>query len=448
MPTNPDVSNAAGHTLRRVLSLPALVLFGLVYMVPLTVFTTYGVVTQISGGRTALAYAATLLAMLFTALSYGAMVKKYPSTGSAYAYASKSFGRTPGFLAGWSLLLDYLFLPMINYLVIGIYLHQSMPQIPVWVFIVAAISLVTVLNIIGIQSVSRFGNLLVVAQIVFILVFIALAWHTLQKQPLLNLATPFLGDNSAPGWSPLLAGAAILCLSFLGFDAVSTMAEEARRPERDIPLAVIFTTISAGVLFILLATVSQLILPGSHFQQVDTAANEIMQALAGKMLVAFFTATYVAGACGSALASQASVSRILYCMGRDGVLPRSLFGRLSGRFQTPVCAIVLVSAVSLLALVISLETLASLISFGALVAFSTVNLAVIKSYLLDGGRHSLGAYLRYGLLPLIGFTLIAWLWTSLSTLTLQIGMGWLLLGSTYYLFFLRRKQLNPQQAFN
>lgn len=424
-------------SLRRVLSLPALTLFGLVYMVPLTVFTTYGVVTQVTGGRTTLAYLLTLLSIFFTALSYSRMVGRYPVAGSAYSYARKSFGPMAGFLAGWSLLLDYLFLPMINYLVIGIYLHQSFPQVPAWGFIVTMIALVTVFNVLGIQSVSRFGNVLVAAQLVFVLVFVALAARQIMTQTSVDLLAPWQGDGSAIGLAPVLAGAAILCLSFLGFDAVSTLAEEAREPHRDIPRAIIITTIAAGLLFILLAAISQLAFPGSRFQHADSAANEVMQRIAGPYFVSFFTASYVAGAFGSALASQASVSRILYSMGRDRVLPHRVFAGLSQRFNTPIWSILVVSLCSLLALVMDLATLASLISFGALVAFSVVNLAVIKTYLLDGKPHPFSAWLRYGLPAAIGFALTLWLWTSLSALTLQIGLAWLAAGMAYLLCLTR-----------
>lgn len=405
--------------------------FGLVYMVPLTVFTTYGVVTQLTGGRTAAAYVITLLAMIFTALSYSVMVKKYPIAGSAYSYASLSFGPGIGFLAGWSLLLDYLFLPMINYLVIGLFLNLAFPAVPAWVFVVATISLVTLLNIRGIGSVSSMSNLIVCAQMVFVVVFVALVVRQLAGAESLDLSAPWVGDGSQDGLLPLMAGAAVLCLSFLGFDAVSTLAEETRDPRRDIPRAIVITTLGAGLLFILLAMTSQLAFPGSSFKDADSAASEVMLHAGGRFLEMFFTATYVAGAAGSALASQASVSRILFSMGRDGILPRRVFGTLSERYKTPVVAIVLVSLVSLLAVVIDLTTLASMISFGALVAFSVVNLAVIKSHLGQGQPRSTARLLQYGLLPLIGFALIAWLWTSLSALTLGIGLAWFALGLLY-----------------
>ncbi len=422
------VHSAQGTGLRRILGLPALVFFGLVYMVPLTMFTTYGVVTEITGGRTASAYLITLAAMLFTAFSYSFMVKKYPIAGSAYSYTSLSFGPCVGFLAGWSLLLDYLFLPMINYLLIGLFLNIAFPMVPAWVFVLAAIGLVTVLNVIGISSVAGMSNVIVGAQFVFAVVFVAMAVKHLAGIPSLDLSLPFVGDGSQPGFAPLMAGAAVLCLSFLGFDAVSTLAEETRDPQRDIPRAIVITTVGAGLLFTVLAVFSQLVFPGSVFQDAESAANEVMLAAgdvgggeeAGEELAA-----------GSALASQASVSRILYSMGRDGILPRRVFGSLSERFKTPVIAILVVSVISLLAVVIDLTTLASMISFGALVAFSAVNLAVIRSYLLLDGRRAPCDLLRYGLVPAIGLGLTLWLWTSLSALTLVIGLTWFAAGLAY-----------------
>src|SRR4029453_14358607 len=150
-----EVGSESAPTLKRVLGVPSLVLFGLVYMVPLTVFPTYGIVTQLTGGRVAVSYVITLVAMLFTARSYARMSVAYPYAGSAYVYTQRSFGGAGGFLPGWSLMLDYLFLPMINYLVIGIYLEAAFPAVPAWVFILASIAIVTVLNVVGIVSVAR-----------------------------------------------------------------------------------------------------------------------------------------------------------------------------------------------------------------------------------------------------------------------------------------------------
>jgi putrescine importer len=422
-----DVGTDSAPALKRVLGVPSLVLFGLVYMVPLTVFTTYGIVTELTGGRVAVSYVITLVAMLFTARSYARMSVAYPYAGSAYVYTQRSFGGAVGFLAGWSLMLDYLFLPMINYLVIGIYLEAAFPAVPAWVFILASIAIVTVLNVVGIVSVARANVVIIAVQAVFIGAFIVFGVASLSGQQVDPLA-PFIGDGSVEGPGVLFAGAAVLCLSFLGFDSVSTLAEEAKEPTRSVPRAIMITTIAAGVIFIGLSYLAQLVFPSNAFTDVDSAALDVMRAAGGEFLAVFFTAAYVAGAAGSALTSQASVSRIIYAMGRDGVLPKRAFGWLSERFKTPVVAILCVSAVSLLAIWIDLGLLAGMISFGALVAFSVVNLSVIKHYYVDRKERAGIQVLRNLVLPLIGFALTVWLWTSLSVETFIVGLSWLAIG--------------------
>jgi len=422
-----DVGTDAAPKLKRVLGVPSLVLFGLVYMVPLTVFTTYGIVTEMTGGRVAVSYVITLVAMLFTARSYARMSVAYPYAGSAYVYTQRSFGGAVGFLAGWSLMLDYLFLPMINYLVIGIYLEAAFPAVPAWVFILASIVIVTVLNVIGIVSVARANVVIIAVQAVFIGAFVVFGLASLSGQQVDPLA-PFIGDGTVEGPGVLFAGAAVLCLSFLGFDSVSTLAEEAKEPTRSVPRAIMITTVAAGVIFIGLSYLAQLVFPSNAFTDVDSAALDVMQTAGGEFLAVFFTAAYVAGAAGSALTSQASVSRIIYAMGRDGVLPTRVFGRLSARFKTPVVAVLCVSAVSLLAVWIDLGLLAGMISFGALVAFSVVNLSVIKHYYIDRKERAGVQVLRNLVLPLIGFALTVWLWTSLSVETFVVGLSWLAIG--------------------
>ena len=422
-----------GH-LKRALGLPSLVLFGLVYMVPLTVFTTYGIVTETTGGRLPLAYVVTLITMVFTALSYARMSAAIPVAGSAYTYTQRTFGAPVGFLAGWSLLLDYLFLPMLNYLVIGLYLNAALPALPAWVIVVVSIGIVTALNIVGIVSVARANFLIIAIQAIFIVVFIALAIAKTTGYGKVDLVAPFTGDGSAGGFSPILAGAAILCLSFLGFDAVSTLSEEARDARRTVPQAIMISTVVSGIIFILLSYVSQLVFPSNRFAAVDTGSTDVMVAAGGAFVNTFFTAAYVAGALGSALTSQASVARILFAMGRDGILPRKVFGHVSAKFSTPVYAILTVSAISLLAIWIDLAILASVVSFGALVAFSVVNLSVIKHYFIDMRERNVLLNL---IAPAIGFLLTAWLWTSLSGTALTIGLIWLAIGFVWLLVVTR-----------
>lgn len=412
--------------LKRALGLPGLTLFGLAYLVPLTVFTTYGLITELTGGRVAFAYVFTLAAMLFTALSYGHMTRAYPVSGSAYTYTSKSFGPHAGFLAGWALMLDYILLPMVNYAVIGVFVNAQWPAIPIWLAFLLTLAAVTLLNIVGITTIDKANTIVIAIQTVFVLVFIALAFKTFLGGDV-RAGLPFVGDGgeNGTGLGPVLAGAAILCLSFLGFDAVSTMAEEAKEPKRDLPRAILLVTLGGGTLFIILSWLAQVARPSTTFENVDSGATEVMTHLGGNTMATFFTAAYVAGAFGSALTSQASVTRIMYAMGRDGVLPRPL-GSLAVRWQTPVTAVLVVSVVSLAGMWLDLGLLFSIVSFGALTAFSVVNLSVIKHYWIKHPEQR--RVVSHLVLPLIGFALTVWLWTSLSGTALTTGLVWLGIG--------------------
>ncbi len=424
--------------LKRVLGVPGLTLFGLTYLAPVAVFTTYGAVTQVTEGHLPAAYVVALVVMLFTAFSYGRMARAYPTAGSAYTYTQQTFGGHVGFMTGWTLMLDYLFLPMINFLLIGIYLNSRFPGVPQWIFTLAALLLVLVLNVVGITVMNRVNVLVVGLSVVLIVVFAALSLKHLAGHPAPSPFAPF-----TPG-SGVFAGAAILALSFLGFDAVSTLSEEAKEPRRAIPRAIVLTTLIGGLLFVLVAWMGSLVHPGyDDFANADTAGVDIMSALGGAAFETIFVGIYVVGAFGSAMTTQASVSRILYSMGRDGVLPRAAFARLHPRFRTPVVATAVVSAVSLVALFISLDNAVVMVNFGALIAFSMVNLTVVKHYLFDEGRRSAADLVRYGLVPLVGFALTIWLWTSLSGVTFTVGLIWMAVGFVYLLALTRMFTRRP-----
>jgi putrescine importer len=412
--------------LDRVFGTTSLVMFGLAYLVPLTVFTTFGAVMRITEGHLPLAYVVTTIAMLFTAFSYASLVRVLPFAGSAFAYSTRAFGSRFGFLTGWTLLLDYILIPAINYLIIGIYLNAQFASIPAAVWILGATVIVTVLNIVGVDIVKRASVVLVVAQLAFAAIFVAAA---LLREGVTLSAAPFY--EPGVNWSLLVAGAAILCLSFLGFDAVSTLSEEAKDPERTVPRAIMLTTIIGGAIFVLLAYAGAVLLPDwQAIVSTDSAGLEVMQPLGPTFSMLFLTA-YLAGCIASAVASQASVSRILFAMGRDSVLPRRWFGHLSGRFHTPTYSILTVAAMSLAVLFISLETVASLISFGALFAFAVVNLSVMRLFLPQIERPTPPVILRYGVSPLIGLLLTGWLWFHLSPLALTVGSSWLAAGLAY-----------------
>lgn len=419
-----------GSGLRRVLGLPAAVMFGLAYMLPLTVFTTFGIVNQLTEGNITASYVVTLVAMLFTAFSYAQMVRAFPVAGSAYTYTKNSMGRHVGFLSGWTLLLDYLLMPLLTYLVIGIYLAEAFPVLPQSLWIVLSAATVTVLNILGIRLVSRVAIVLLVFQAVFLIVFAVMALSATTGNPLPSIFD-VLGSQG-PGLGVIFTGAAILCLSFLGFDAVSALAEETVDSRTTIPKAIIIVTLVGGVLFILVSLVANYVFPDyTAYSDPDSAALDITRAAGGDFLAAFFTAAYVAGCFAAVLASQSTVARILFAMGRDGQLPRRVFGYLHPRFRTPVYASLIVGVIGLGALFMDLDLVASLISFGALAAFTMVNLAVIKHYYINQHRRAGADVLRHLLAPMIGVALCVWLWTSLSNTTLLVGALWLAAGLIY-----------------
>jgi amino acid transporter len=433
---------------RRVLGLPALVFFGLAYMVPLTVWTTYGLVTTETQGHLPLAYTVTTIAMLLTAYSYGRMVVAQPIAGSAYSYASRSFGRPVGFMVGWALLLDYIFLPMINYLVIGIYMNDYFPSTPEWMWVVIAVVLVTGLNILGIKLLANANLAFVAVQFVFIAVFAVMAIGQITGEVEVESWTaPFFDSGTELGL--VFGGAAILALSFLGFDAVSTLSEETENPRRKIPRAIILCAFVGGLVYIFQSYLGHLAFPDwmSFSDNVDAASADVMTAIGESFLNSFFTAAYVAGAFACAMASQASVSRILFAMGRDGSLPRPIFFRLHPKFRTPVTGNLLVGLFGLTALFISLATVSSMISFGALAAFSFVNLSVIKTYIIDRGDWSGGNVAKYGVIPFLGFAFTIYLWTKLSGVAFEVGLAWLAVGFVYLVALTRGFRKAPPAMY-
>ncbi|VEF46637.1 amino acid permease [Bacillus freudenreichii] len=436
---------------KQVLTLFPVVLFGLAYMVPMTVFTTYGIVSQLTLGMLPAAYIVTLSTMLFTAYSYGKMVKAYPYTGSAYTYAQKSLNSHVGFFTGWILLLDYLFLPMVNYLVIGIYLNAEFPSVPNWVWIILTISIVTFINIKGIKVVTNVNFVLIAFQIIVITFFLIFSVKTIlsgEGTGTLFSTLPFVNPEGST--SLVFAGAAMLCLSFLGFDAITTLSEETVDAKRNIPKAIFLVTILGGVLFIIVSYIGQMVYPDyMSFKDPDSAPLQIAIFIGGNLFKAMFLAGYVLGCFASATSSHASVSRLLFAMGRDKILPGKVFGYISPKYRTPVYSTVIVSLLALSSLVFSLETVASFISFGALAAFTVVHLSVIAHYFVKKRMRSTKEAILYLVIPLIGITLCIWLWTSLSQQAFMLGIGWFVIGAVYLAFITKMfKEKPPEMSFD
>lgn len=416
--------------LTRALRLPSLVLFGLAYLTPLIVLGIFGVISAEAGGATASAYVVALVAMLFTANSYGRLAAAYPVAGSAYTYVRRTIDGRAGFLVGWAVMLDYLFLPMVIWLIGGSYLTAQFPAIPIAVWIIGFIVVTTVLNIIGIKVADRVNWALMAFQLLVIFFFVALSIGSVlggEGTGTLFSLSPFVGEGAEFGG--VVAAAAIAAYSFLGFDAVTTLTEEAVDPARTVPRAIFLVALIGGGIFIVVAYFTQLVHPGGVFEAPDSAAFDIAVMIGGNLFGAVFLAALVIAQFTSGLAAQASGSRLLYAMGRDGVLPRRVFGAVHDRFHTPFLSIAAVGIVGLLAVFLDVATSTSFINFGAFVAFTAVNVAVI---VLWWQRRRAGERLNalaYVVAPAIGAVIIVSLLVRLDQNAVLVGLAWLVLGT-------------------
>jgi putrescine importer len=437
--------------LKRALSMWSMVMLGLGYLTPAVIFDTFGIALRDTKGHVPTAYTLTLIAMIFTAYSYARMVRVYSSAGSSYSYALKIFGPKMGFMVGWLSLLDYLLLPLINVLLAQQYLSVIFPGTPSWAWVFIITSLVTIINIRGIQTTAQVNSLFVYFQFAIVFAFIVLCVNKVQSGMGLGVlvsSTPFYSENF--DLSAIINGATILCFSFLGFDAVANYSEEATDAKRDVPRAILLTALLGGGLFIITSYFTQLVYPDiSVFKDIENStAAEISFYLGGKIFQIFFLFSSLVGVFASGLASHASVSRLLYVMGRDGVLSERLFGRLSERYQTPVANIIIIGIICLFALLFTVETAIHFISFGSLVAFFSVNLSVIAHFAIKNKaiKTSKEILLNF-VIPLVGLIIIFMLWLNIKQVALILGFSWGVFGLLYLGFLKKFKKVKFESLY-
>jgi amino acid transporter len=368
------------------------------------------------------------------------MAARYPVAGSAYTYVRKAIDSRVGFLVGWAVLLDYFFLPMVIWLIGAAYLSAQFPDVPSWVWLAGFILITTTLNILGIKVAARANFILMAFQILVIVFFFVLSLRQVVVDGgSLVSATPFLHEGSSLG--TISAGAALAAYAFLGFDAVTTLTEETHDPRKTIPRAILLTALIGGAIFVLLAYATQLVHPGSAFEDSSSAAFEIAKTIGGNVFGALFLAGLVVAQFASGIAAQAGASRLLYAMGRDGVLPKKVFAYLHERLQTPVFGIALVGVVGLVALSLDVSTSTSFINFGAFTAFTFVNLSVIAVYLRERGP-----VLTNLIFPAIGAVVDVWLLVNLDGLALTFGLIWLGIGVVYLAVLTRMFRTAPPEV--
>ena len=436
--TSADGVEAFGYRqeLKRSLSFTDLLVYGLIFMVPIAPFGIFGSVFQASGGMVVLAYVIGALGMAFTAASYAQMSRAFPVAGSVYTYAGRGIAQPVGFLAGWMVLLDYVLVPGLLYLISGVAMNSILPAIPVWVWVAAFVVLNTVVNYFGIETTARINKLMLVAELIVLAIFLVVGVAALVRGAGRGFDFTPLYDSSTFSLGLVFGAVSIAVLSFLGFDGISTLAEENRDSARSIGRAMIAALAVAGLLFVVQTWVAALLVPDPQrlVTDGDPAGTAFYDAaaVAGGAWLSTLTAVATAISWGFAnsLVAQAATSRLLFAMARDRQLP-SFLSRVHPTRRVPVNATLLVAALSLV-LGIYMSTrddgitlMSTLVNFGALSAFLVLHVSVVVHFIVR--QHSRDWW-RHLVVPVIGFLILAFVVINAQVAAQTLGFVWLVIG--------------------
>jgi len=421
--------------LKRVLSRGDLILYGLVLLGPTAPYPVYGIVQQESHGHVALAYLVAMVAMLFTAASYGKMSGAFPAAGSTYTYAQRALNEHVGFLAGWAMMLDYFLIPLLSVIYAALTAERILPAVPYAVWAILFTALITWINILGIRVTARASEVMMVIMCVVAAAFmvVAVRWVVVSHGAGALLSREALYRPETFSVSPLMLGAAIAALSYIGFDAISTLAEDTLRPERDIAVATVLACVIQTLICFVTVYLATLVAPAwQHFKNVETVILDIGRQIGGAWMFSAITFVVLVAGLASALTGQAGASRLLFGMGRDGVISRRIFAHVDARHATPTRSIYLMGAVSLVcALVMNFQMAVELVNFGAFAGFILVNLSVIRHFYIRLGRRRGVDFFLHLVFPLLGIAVCGYIWMSLTFKAKLVGFAWMGLGVVY-----------------
>ncbi|ANS67663.1 amino acid permease [Streptomyces lincolnensis] len=428
-----------GEGLRRSLGFRDLVVYGLLFIAPMAPVGVYGTLDAKSHGAVALVYVVATVAMAFTAFSYAQMVRVVPQAGSVFAYARVALGREAGFVAGWMALLDYLLIPAVAYLFSGIAMNALVPEVSRWVWTALAVVVTTVLNLWGVRVAARVGFLVLALEIVVLLVFVVSAAVVLARDGAQRgWLSPLSGDGSQGAFalSAVIGAVSIAVLSYLGFDAIASFAEEVTGGSRKVARAVLFCLALAGVLFIAQTYLVALLEPLSSARlaadpgRQGSAFYDAVDASVGTWLHDLVAVSKAIGAAFAALAGQAAAGRLLFAMGRDRRLPRALSKTDSG---VPRIALLCAAVITLVAAVWAarrddgMDHLVSVVDIGALTAFTLLHASVVTWFAVRrrGGPVS---WWRHVLVPVAGAVITIAVIVEASGAAQVVGAVWFAVG--------------------
>jgi amino acid transporter len=418
-----------------------LIIIGMVIIQPTAPMGIYGVISNKAHGHVVTTIVISMVAMLFTAISYGRMARVYPSAGSAYTYVGQEMHPSLGYIVGWSMVMDYLLNPLICTAFCAKAAMNILPGLSYYLWILIFAAFFTWVNLRGIKTSARLNEALCAAMVLVVVLFLAsvarLLWHVHHDAGFFT--HPFYQPDTFRA-SNVFAGTSVAVLTYIGFDAVSTLSEEVRNPRRNIMLATVLVCLITGVLSGLEVYAAQLVWGSRPFpsDQVESAFALVSRQVGGAVLFQIVNFTLLLANMGSGMGSQLAAGRLLYGMGRGNALPRAFFGAIDPRRRIPRNDILVIGAFAFAGAGIleffsarlgggAYEIGAEALNFGAFIAFMGVNAASF----LHLRRQSSKAGLSKQIVPLLGLLICAFIWVHLSHPALWLGTVWMLAGITY-----------------
>lgn len=420
--------------LRRGMGLWDVVLYGVLFMVIIAPHSIWGLVQQDALGMSTLVYIVGFIAIFFTALSYVRMSNKFPIAGSVYSYVQRGINPHVGFISGWLILLDYCITPALLYVMVANWGTMLVPNSPWYLWVIVFVAFNTFVNIRGISMTRGIDFVIFAVEILAVIAFIALGCNFIMGG---GGAGEF---NADPLWQPgkvdahfLAAGISIAALNFLGFDGISTLAEETNEPQKNIGRGILIALGLIIVCFVAQTYIASLVQPDWQSWSPEHAENAWFygcEMIGGElfrniMLIINIVAIGVA----NIMNAQLAASRLLYSMGRDKVIP-SIFGKVHPKYQTPWVGALFIGAVALvLSLVLTMADLATLVNFGALASFIMLNFAVFWYFFIkEKKRYSFGNIVKYLICPWLGILILGYVFTGFDVMTYALGVTWFVIG--------------------
>jgi len=449
-----------------VLSLSDLVIYGIILIQPVAPMALFGHANKDSQGHAVLAILLAMIAIIFTAISYGRMANRYPAAGSAYTYVGRGLHPHLGFIAGFTMFMDYLIVPIICTIYTSIAAHHMVPAVPTSAWYVVFAGGYTFLNLRGIKATSRVNwcLMIVMSAVVFWFMAAAIRYITM-NDGIGGLFTiePFYHESTF-SLSVIGRGTALAALTYIGFDGLTTLSEEVENPRRNILLAAVLTCLITGIwsgsqVYLAQASVSWAEWPAflkdmtARFgaeNAIEKAMIGVARVVGGGLLEVVLAFILLVAHIGSGVTGMTGASRILYGMGRDRILPRKFFGHLSEKYAVPSYNILFIGIISFIGSnYLTYDKCAHLINFGAFLAFMLVNAASIREYFFRAKEKNLGSFLKNFLPPAVGLVACFAIWWSLPPLTFKIGGAWLCVGVCYLAIRTRgfRKKFEVKDIF-